>query len=90
MRSAWAALVRETNARSAATFGPAFVDVAAWLASPQAWEDTGVSPTTDDLTAQAKRELPPSLALDSAHLNPAGNTGLAKLIDRHMTGLGWL
>ena len=90
MRSAWAALVREANARSAATFGPAFVDVAAWLASPQAWQDTGVSPTADDLTAQAKRELPPSLALDSAHLNPAGNTGLAKLIDRHMTGLGWL
>ena len=49
-----------------------------------------MSPTADDLTAQAKRELPPSLALDSAHLNPDGNTGLAKLIDRHMTGLGWL
>lgn len=90
MRSAWAALVRETNARSAAAFGPAFVDVAGWLASPQVWTDTGVTPTAEDTTAQGIGELPPSLALDSAHLNPAGNAGLATLIDRHMTGLGWL
>lgn len=85
-----AASLRAINAATKAAFGPVFVDVEAWMASAQVWDDTKVSPTPADLDAQARRVLPPSLAMDPGHLNEAGNKGYMTLIDRHLTGLGWL
>ena len=85
-----AAALRAINAATKVAFGPVFVDVEEWLASEQVWDDCGVSPTTADRDAQARRVIPPSLSLDPGHLNATGNAGYIKLIDRHLTGLGWL
>lgn len=85
-----AAALRAINAATKVAFGPVFVDVEEWLASEQVWDDCGVSPTAADRDAQARRIIPPSLAMDPGHLNETGNAGYIKLIDRHLTGLGWL
>lgn len=84
------AALRAINAATKVAFGPVFVDVEEWLASEQVWADCGVSPTAEDRDAQKRRVIPPSLSLDPGHLNETGNTGYAKLIDRHLAGLGWL
>lgn len=81
--------VRDVNAAHKARYGVLFVDVQEYLASAQLWTDTGLSPTSADLTAQANKIKPPSVSSDSGHLNAAGYQAVCKFIIRHITGLGW-
>lgn len=87
--TAFASRVVEVNALARAEFGPAFVDVPEWLASGQAWEDSGVTPTDQDRADAAAGVLPAILAADNAHYNAAGAKGILTLIGRHMTRNGW-
>lgn len=70
-------------------FGPLFFDTRAYLASPQLWEDTGLTPTQADLDAQAIGVKPPSVSADDAHFNPAGYTAVTKRLHEHLRGLGY-
>lgn len=70
-------------------FGPAFIDVAAYLTSSRVWADTGITPTADDLAQQATGNKPPSLAADAGHLNAAGNQAIKALVQRTLAALGW-
>lgn len=81
--------VETINAAHKARYGDLFVDIAAYLASPQLWVDTGISPTSNDLAQQADGVLPDSVASNAAHLNDAGYQAVAKLIRNHLTMLGW-
>lgn len=77
------------NAAYKARYGDLYVDVAGYLASPQVWIDTGITPTATDLTQQANGVKPVSLSSDNGHLNAAGYTAVAKLIFGRLNALGW-
>lgn len=77
------------NAAYKARYGDLYVDVAGYLASPQVWIDTGITPTATDLTQQANGVKPVSLSSDNGHLNAAGYTAVAKLIFGRLSALGW-
>lgn len=64
--------VLRCNALLAARYGDLYLDVEGLLSSPEVWDYAGVTPTSGDLTAQANRTIPMSLANDSGHLNAAG------------------
>lgn len=81
--------VRDVNAAHKARYGVLFVDIQAYLASEQLWADTGITPTSEDLSAQTNLIKPPSVSADSGHLNAAGYQGVCKFIIRHITSLGW-
>lgn len=77
------------NSAYASVYGQYYVDVEAFLSSSDVWVRAGVTPTAADLTAQANRVLPPSLASDLLHNNAAGYRAIAWLVDEHMRSLGW-
>lgn len=81
---AWAiAVIKRANALMARQFGSLFVDVQGWLMSRKLWTHVGLSPTRDDLAAQAADRLPPSLwrtPADPLHLADAADTALARRI----------
>ncbi|AIX99761.1 hypothetical protein ART_0163 [Arthrobacter sp. PAMC 25486] len=81
--------VRTVNAALAALYGDLFLDVDAYLCSPQLWVDTGISPTPTDLQHQADGIKPPSIAHDSGHMNAAGYTSVSALIRTKLISLGW-
>lgn len=81
--------VRDVNAAHKARYGVLFVDVREYLASPQLWADSGISPTELDLIAQANFVKPPSVSSDSGHLNAAGYKAVSAFIIRHIRSLGW-
>lgn len=77
------------NAAHAARYGPAFLDVQAYLMSSAVWDDTGITPTSGDLAQQAAGQKPASLSSDAAHLNAAGLAAVAALIRARLITLGW-
>lgn len=70
-------------------YGDLFIDLRAYLSSPQLWEDTGLIPTALDLQQQASGLKPTSVSVDAAHLNAAGNTAVAAFIRTRLAALGW-
>ena len=81
--------VTAVNNAQRARYGDLFVDLRAYLSSSQLWDDTGITPTSLDLSQQASGLKPTSVSVDSAHLNAAGNTAVANLIRTHLSILGW-
>lgn len=84
------AKIQAINSAYAASYGPAYVDVSAYLTGSQVWADTGITPTAQDLAEQKLGNKPPSLSSDDQHLNDAADRALAALIIRHMETLAWL
>ena len=81
--------VNTVNAAHAARYGDLFLDVSAYLCSAQLWVDTGISPTPEDLQAQADGIKPPSISHDAGHMNAAGYTVVSALIRQKLSSLGW-
>lgn len=81
--------ILNVNSAYAAEYGQYFVDVEGFLSSSDVWTRAGVSPTSADLTAQANRVLPPSLAYDNLHNNSAGYQAIGWLVRERMRQLGW-
>lgn len=86
--SPWASLTA-INEYLADKYGELFIDHAGALASPEIWDRTGITPTADDLTAQAEHRLPPSLSSDHQHMNNAADTAIADICFERMQYLGW-
>lgn len=82
----WAEAV---NAGWKAFFGPLYFDTQAYLSSPLLWEDTGITPTQEDLDAQAIGVKPPSVSENDSHLGPVGYAAVAKRLREHLRGLGY-
>lgn len=79
-----------TNAHQAARYGDLYIDIYGYLTGEQVWLDTGLTPTSDDLAAQAIGNKPPSLSSDNAHMNAAAYEAVAQfLIKPKMVELGW-
>jgi hypothetical protein len=81
--------ITEYNDWARRTYGGRFVDLGGYLTSAQVWNDTGITPTSDDLAQQALGNKPPSLSADDLHLNTAGNNAVIALFEETLTALGW-
>lgn len=85
-------IIRELEAFLAKTYGAAFINVRAYLASYRALDEAGVPPTPADDEAIAVGSIPPSLRYNqwSIHLSAAAHEIQAKLFERHITRNGLL
>ena len=83
------AQIMTVNAAFARAYGALYFDLQSYMVSPQIWIDAGVTPTADDLAAQARGNKPPSLSLDDLHFNAAGDAAVAKALRRFVVALGW-
>ncbi|HDS1793001.1 SGNH/GDSL hydrolase family protein [Pseudomonas putida] len=79
----------QVNALHKARYGDHYVDTLSYLESPQVWTDTGVTPTSTDLAAQAGHCLPPSLTSDGLHFNAALNKAFIGFLKAKLISLGW-
>lgn len=70
-------------------FGRRYINLGAYLSSPAAMQDAGLTPTAEDTTAQASGTVPPSLRGDNTHLNNAGNLLAARQVAARITEMGW-
>lgn len=71
--------------------GVLFVDVNAYLISPQVWLDMGITPTQQDLDEQAAGTTPASLRSDGLHLTPAAYQAVVTYCVRaRLVELGWV
>ncbi len=66
------------NAALRARYGTHYIDLNAYLTGKQLWADTGITPTPEDLAAQALGNKPDSVSKDKLHLNAAGNAAVAQ------------
>ena len=72
-------------------YGPRFIDLEAFTSSPDLWDLAGITPTPEDLQAQANRLLPPSVAADSSHMTPYGyELVVDHLIIPALESKGWI
>ncbi len=73
-------------------YGADLVDVEAYVCSAQIWADTSTAPTPEDLAAQQRGTLPPSLDDDHGqHLSPAAYRAVGQhLVEPRLRRLGWL
>ncbi len=79
------------NAAHLRRLGLFFVDVNAYLISPQVWIDMGITPTQQDLDEQAIGTTPTSLRADGLHLTPAAYQAVVTFCVRaRLIELGWL
>ena len=62
------ARILEVNQRLKDTFGDNYIDLQAYVTGAEIWEDMGITPTAEDLAAQAAGYKPPSLSADLLHL----------------------
>ena len=83
------AQIMAVNAAFARAYGALYFDLQGYMTGPQIWIDSGVTPTADDLAAQARGNKPPSLSLDDLHFNAAGDAAVAKALRRFVVALGW-
>lgn len=81
--------VLQLNALHKARYEEMYFDTLAYLESPRVWTDTGITPTADDLAAQAGHCLPQSLTTDGAHFSPALNAAFTQVIKEKLISLGW-
>lgn len=49
-----------------------------------------ISPTEEDTVAMSNGSVPPSLRIDSVHLNASGYTALGKMLATHIRALGYI
>ncbi|MGG5143879.1 hypothetical protein [Alcaligenes ammonioxydans] len=83
--------IERVNAAHRARYGRLFVDVNAYLISPQIWIDMGVTPTQQDLDQQAVGTTPASLRADGLHLtNAAYQAVVTYCVRARMLELGWI
>lgn len=88
--SAEALILDAVNAAHKKRYGELFVDVQAYLMSPQVWIDTGITPTAGDLAQQALGQKPASLSADTGHLSAAMYAVLnTKVLQPLIRQLGW-
>lgn len=79
--------VNAQNAALSYTYGRRYIDIRAYLASPQLWVDARTTPTAADTAAQSARILPPSVAYNYGHLNTTGQNAVAKHVARFIAAL---
>ncbi|MEW9858478.1 hypothetical protein [Pseudomonas putida] len=79
----------EINALHAARYGSSYIDVLSYVGSPQVWADTGITPNSQDLLAQAGHCLPPSLTDDGIHFNAKLNAAFIAFLKTKLFTLGW-
>lgn len=84
------ARIKELNEIMAVIAGDRFVDVQRELTDPGVWAQSGVTPTPEDLAAQALGCKPPSLSTDSGHFNAAGYAWLRSRVAAKLSALGWV
>lgn len=77
------------NALLSGWAGADYFDLQGYMVSPQIWIDAGVTPTQEDLDAQARGNKPPSLSLDDIHFNNTGDAAVAKAFRRFVVARGW-
>ena len=77
------------NNRLASTYGSLYVDINGYLASSQLWVDTGITPTSTDLTDQSNGVLPTSIRYNGGHMNSAGYAAVSKYVGDIMAAQGW-
>lgn len=83
--------VREVNESYYAEYGQACIRRSDYLASTDIWEDTGITPTGEDLRCQAERLLPPSLSKDAAHMSDAAHLAFYRhVFVPQLTAFGWI
>ena len=81
------------NAALEKEFGNKFLDAKAYLASMQALEDAGITPTQTDLEFLSEGKIPLSLNCspsDTTHLSDVGYTLLAKQVYHKLIELGYI
>jgi hypothetical protein len=78
------------NAQLLQAYGRRFVDLLAYLSTYAALDAAGITPTSDDDTAIAAGDVPPSLQADATHLNDAGNALAAQQVAARIDEMGWL
>lgn len=66
-----------------------FIDVQGIITSAEIWDRTGITPTADDLQAQAEGRMAPSLGRDTIHFNAAVDQAFAEVIRERIDYLGW-
>ena len=79
------------NAELKDRYGSRFLDLEAFTSSPDLWDLAGITPTPEDLQAQANRLLPPSVAADPSHMTPYGYELVVNhLIIPALESKGWI
>ena len=71
-------------------FGDKFIDIRSELSKEEVLIEAGITPTTEDLTAIANGEVPPSLRTDELHFTDAGYKKIAELIYDKLKELGYI
>ena len=80
----------EMNARMRGYFGDLYCDVQDYMCSSQIWIDSGITPTSADLTMQANGLKATSLSADSQHLNETAHKAIVEnVIKTKLISLGW-
>lgn len=69
-------------------FGRRYVNIRKLLSSAASFDEAGLTPTSDDLTAIAAGSVPPSLRSDAIHFNAAGYRLTAQHINARLIELG--
>lgn len=83
--------IDEANRLCKEHYGARYIDLNAYILGDQVWSDFGVTPTADDLAAQSRRVLPPSLSANANHFSSEFNLVLVdKLIRPALESKGWL
>ncbi|MFC3864626.1 hypothetical protein [Alcaligenes aquatilis] len=83
--------IERVNAAHRMRYGRLFVDVDAYLISPQVWVDMGLTPTQQDLDQQTVGTTPASLRVDGLHLtNAAYQAVVTHCVRARMVELGWI
>lgn len=78
------------NAAGAARYGDLYLDVQAFLTSPELLALTGLDPTPEDHHERLAGSKPPSLSTDPGHLTMNGSLAVARQVREHLHRLGWL
>ena len=81
---------RRVNRVLAEKFAPIYVDIDGLIMGDRIWELTQITPTQEDLDAQALGMLPPSLQYDASHLNSECAKAVAIVVEEKMTELNWI
>ena len=78
------------NAALAAAFPEYWLDIAAWLRTPEAATAAGITFTADDVTDINNGLTPRSLRMDAGHLNTIGNNAIAYRVYQESQTRGWV
>ena len=81
--------VKDVNAQLKALYFKRYFGLFDYIFSEQIWIDTGLTKSSDDISAIAAETLPPSLTDDGIHLNAAANSVVTTQIVQFIQTLGW-